>query len=58
MNTIIFKNAKKAKVYQVFAKQAFHIYSKGELIKTVKTDNISKLNSAFEESQIEVKEIL
>lgn len=58
MNTIIFKNAKKAKVYQVFAAKAFHIYSKGELIKTVKTDNIEKLNDAFNEDQIEVKEVL
>lgn len=58
MNTIIFKNVKKAKVYQVFAKEAFHIYSKGELIKTVKTDNIEKLNDAFNEGQIEVKEVL
>ena len=58
MTTIIFKNEKKAKVYEVRAAKQFHIYSTGELIKRVKTDKIEKLNENFSSDEINVIEII
>ena len=57
MNTIIFKNEKKAKVYEVRAAKSFHIYSEGELINRVKTDKIEKLNKNFADDEITITEI-
>lgn len=44
MTTIIFKNEKKAKVYEIRSAKDQGIYKAGELIRKVKTDNIEKLN--------------
>jgi len=44
MQTIIFKNEKKAKVYEILSAKEQGIYKAGELIRKVKTDNIEKLN--------------
>ncbi len=44
MTTIIFKNEKNAKVYEIRSAKEQGIYKAGELIRTVKTDNIEKLN--------------
>lgn len=43
MKTIIFKSEKNAKVFEIISTVKQHIYSENELIRTVKTDNISKL---------------
>ena len=45
MKTIIFKSEKNAKVYQVISAKAQGVYAQGEIIRTVKTDNIEKLNN-------------
>ena len=45
MTTIIFKSEKNAKVYQVISSISQGVYSQGEVIRTVKTDNIEKLSS-------------
>ena len=45
MKTIIFKSEKNAKVYQVISAKAQGVYAQGEVMRTVKTDNIEKLNS-------------
>lgn len=57
MTTIIFKNEKKAKNYEVRAAKAFHIFSKGELIKKIRTDKIELLNENYAPDQITVEEI-
>lgn len=57
MQTIIFKNEKKAKVYEVRAAKSFHIFSAGELIKRVKTDKIEKLNENYASNEITITEI-
>lgn len=44
MTTIIFKNEKKAKVYEIRSAKDQGVYKAGELIRRVKTDNIEKLN--------------
>ena len=44
MTTTIFKNENKAKVYEIRSAKDQGIYKAGELIRTVKTDNIEKLN--------------
>ena len=43
MKTIIFKSEKKAKVYEIRSAKNQGIYKAGELMRTVKTDNISEL---------------
>jgi len=58
MTTIIFKNEKKAKVYEVRAAKSFHIYSAGELIHRVKTDQIEKLNENYLLNEITITEII
>lgn len=57
MKTIIFKNEKKSKVYEIKAAKSFHIYSAGELIYRVKTDKIENLNENFTNDQITITEI-
>ena len=44
MTTTIFKSEKNAKVYEIRSAKDQGIYKAGELIRTVKTDNIEKLN--------------
>jgi len=44
MKTIIFKNEKKAKVYEIRSTKDQGVYKPGELVRTVKTDNINELN--------------
>lgn len=44
MKTIIFKSEKNAKVYQIISAKKQGVYSQGELMRIVKTDNIEKLN--------------
>lgn len=44
MTTIIFKNEKKAKVYEIRSTKDQGCFKTGELIRKVKTDNIEKLN--------------
>ena len=47
MTTTIFKNENKAKVYEIRSAKDQGIYKAGELIRTVKTDNIEKLNEVL-----------
>lgn len=55
MTTIIFKNEKRAKAYEIKAAVSHHIYRAGELIRKVKTDKIDELvrenEQAFEIAQ-------
>jgi hypothetical protein len=44
MKTIIFKNEKKAKVYEIRSAKDQGCFKAGELLHRVKTDNIEKLN--------------
>ena len=44
MKTIIFKSEKNAKVYEIRSAKAQGVYSDGELMRIVKTDNIEKLD--------------
>jgi hypothetical protein len=57
MKTIIFKNEKRAKVYEIRAAKSFHIYSEDELVQTVKTDNIDLCTDNFSTNEISVTEI-
>jgi hypothetical protein len=43
MKKVIFKSEKKAKVYEIRSAKNQGIYKAGELIRTVKTDNINEL---------------
>jgi hypothetical protein len=56
MNTVIFKSEKNAKVYQVISSKKQGVYSEGEIIRTVKTDNIEKLNTNGQ-YEVTVKEV-
>ena len=56
MKTIIFKSEKNAKIYQVISSIAQGVYSQGEVIRTVKTDNIEKL-STDSQYQVNYKEV-
>jgi hypothetical protein len=51
MTTIIFKSEKKAKVYEIRSVKAQGVYSAGELMRRVKTDNI---NSVLNDTQYQV----
>jgi hypothetical protein len=51
MTTIIFKSEKNAKSYEIRSAKAQGVYSAGELIRKVKTDNI---NSVLNDTQYEV----
>jgi hypothetical protein len=44
MTTIIFKSEKNAKVYEIRSAKDQGVYKAGELVRTVKTDNINELN--------------
>lgn len=52
MTTIIFKSEKKAKVYEIRSAKNQGIYKTGELMRTVKTDNINEL---LNDGQYEVR---
>lgn len=43
MKTIIFKSEKNAKNYQVISKKDQGVYKEGEVIRTVRTDDITRL---------------
>ena len=43
MKAIIYKSEKNAKVYEIRSTKKQGVYSDGEIIRTVKTDNISEL---------------
>lgn len=47
MKTIIFKNEKKAKVYKEISLLNQGIYTKGEIIRTIKTDKIENLTNEY-----------
>ena len=51
MTTIIFKSEKNAKVYEIRSVKNQGVYSTGELMRRVKTDNI---NSVLNDTQYEV----
>jgi hypothetical protein len=51
MKTIIFKNEKKAKVYEIRSTKNQGCYKENELIKIVKTDNIDLLNNGQYETR-------
>jgi hypothetical protein len=57
MTTTIFKNENKAKVYEIRSAKDQGIYKTGELIRTVKTDNIEKLteNGQYQVTATEIK---
>ncbi|MCB9032239.1 MAG: hypothetical protein H6553_00220 [Chitinophagales bacterium] len=57
MKTIIFKSEKKAKVYEIRSAKNQGIYKAGELIRTVKTDNINELlnDGQYEVTAAEIK---
>lgn len=57
MKTIIFKSDKKAKLYEIKAAKDFGVYSMGELIRKVKTDDIDRLNEGWEIENLTIKEI-
>ena len=48
MTTIIFKNEKNAKVYEIRSAKDQGIYRAGELIRKVKTDKINELNNGYQ----------
>jgi hypothetical protein len=48
MKTIIFKNEKKAKAYEIRSAKAQGCYSKGELMMRIKTDNIAEALSGWQ----------
>lgn len=51
MKTIIFKNEKKAKVYEIRSTKNQGCYKENELIQIVKTDNIDLLNNGQYETR-------
>jgi hypothetical protein len=57
MNTIIFKSEKNAKVYKIRSAKTQGCYSKNELIRIVKTDNITNLTNdqQYEVTATEIK---
>jgi hypothetical protein len=57
MTTIIFKSEKKARVYEIRSIKNQGIYKTGELIRTVKTDNINELinGQQYEVAATEIK---
>lgn len=56
MKTIISKNEKNAKVYEIRSAKAQGVYAAGELIRIVKTDNINDLlnNGQYEYTATEI----
>lgn len=57
MTTTIFKSEKNAKVYQIHSVKSQGVYAAGELIRTVKTDNITELTNGqqYEVTATEIK---
>lgn len=56
MKTIIFKNENKAKTYKEISLSNQGVYTKGEVIRTVKTDKVEKLtNGMYQTTFKEVK---
>ena len=55
MKTIIFKNEKKAKVYEIRSAKDQGCYKANELMRIVKTDNINKLNENGQYFTIAIK---
>lgn len=57
MTTIIFKSEKNAKVYEIRCAKAQGVYSAGELIRVVKTDNINEITNGlqYEVTATEIK---
>lgn len=51
MKTIIFKNEKNAKVYEIRSTKNQGCYKENELIQIVKTDNIDLLNNGQYETR-------
>jgi len=48
MNTVIFKSEKNAKVYEIRSVKQQGVYNAGELIRTVKTDNINEVTNGIQ----------
>lgn len=57
MTTIIFKSEKNAKVYEIRSAKAQGVYSAGELVRVVKTDNINEITNGlqYEVTATEIK---
>lgn len=57
MTTIILKSEKNAKVYEIRSAKNQGIYKAGELIRTVKTDNINEITNGlqYEVTATEIK---
>lgn len=57
MTTIIFKSEKKAKVYEIRSAKNQGIYKAGEIVRTVKTDNINEITNGqqYEVTATEIK---
>ena len=57
MKTIIFKNEKKSRVYEIRSTKNQGCYKENELIRKVKTDNINELinGEQYEVKAIEIK---
>lgn len=54
MKTIIFKNENKAKIYKIYSNKDQGCYKKDELMRIVKTDDISKLiNDGYDDRAVE-----
>lgn len=53
MKTIIFKSEKKAKIYKEIVLTSEGIYSKGEVIRIVKTDKIENLTNGMYQTTFE-----
>ena len=57
MKTIIFKSEKKARVYEIRSAKDQGVYKAGELVRTVKTDNIKEViqDDQYQFTAIEIK---
>jgi hypothetical protein len=57
MTTTIFKSEKNAKVYEIRSAKAQGVYSAGELIRKVKTDDINQIinGTQYEVTATEIK---
>ena len=57
MTTTIFKSEKNAKVYEIRSAKAQGVYAAGELIRVVKTDEITELTNGqqYEVTATEIK---
>jgi len=57
MKSVIFKNEKKAKAYEIRSVKAQGVYTENELIRRVKTDDIKKLINGlqYEVTAVEIE---